>query len=244
AINALTLTPALCALMLKSTHSQPIAPLRAFNRGFEAITRKYQGLVGFLSRRIVLSIGVYGALIAVLAFAFMTVPSSFVPNEDKGVFMVEMRLPDAAALQRTAPLMKKYVDELKQMEGVENVVSVAGFSVINMASIPNSGMLIIKLDNWSKRKDPELHQRALMNKVNQMLNSTPDAASFVFATPAIKGMGAVDGFNLVLQDNLGRSPQELAKTTADFVAQINQLPEVERAFSIFRANIPQRYIDI
>lgn len=97
AINALTLTPALCALMLKSTHSQPIAPLRAFNRGFEAITRKYQGLVGFLSRRIVLSIGVYGALIAVLAFAFMTVPSSFVPNEDKGVFMVEMRLPDAAA---------------------------------------------------------------------------------------------------------------------------------------------------
>ncbi|MCR9642041.1 efflux RND transporter permease subunit VmeQ, partial [Vibrio alginolyticus] len=113
AINALTLTPALCALMLKSTHSQPIAPLCAFNRGFEAITRKYQGLVGFLSRRIVLSIGVYGALIAVLAFAFMTVPSSFVPNEDKGVFMVEMRLPDAAALQRTAPLMKKYVDELK-----------------------------------------------------------------------------------------------------------------------------------
>ncbi|EJG1532204.1 efflux RND transporter permease subunit VmeQ, partial [Vibrio parahaemolyticus] len=90
----------------------------------------------------------------------------------------------------------------------------------------------------------ELHQRALMNKVNQMLNSTPDAASFVFATPAIKGMGAVDGFNLVLQDNLGRSPQELAKTTADFVAQINQLPEVARAFSIFRANIPQRYIDI
>ncbi len=244
AINALTLTPALCALMLKSTHSQPIAPLRAFNRGFEAITRKYQGLVGFLSRRIVLSIAVYGALIAVLAFAFMTVPSSFVPNEDKGVFMVEMRLPDAAALQRTAPLMKKYVDELKQMKGVENVVSVAGFSVINMASIPNSGMLIIKLDNWSKRKDPELHQRALMNKVNQMLNSTPDAASFVFATPAIKGMGAVDGFNLVLQDNLGRSPQELAKTTADFVAQINQLPEVARAFSIFRANIPQRYIDI
>ncbi len=191
-------------------HSQPIAPLRAFNRGFEAITRKYQGLVGFLSRRIVLSIGVYGALIAVLAFAFMTVNSFFAPNEDKGVFMVEMRLPDAAALQRTAPLMKKYVDEPKQMEGVENVVSVV-VSVINMASIPNSGMLIIKLDNWSKRKDPKLHQRALMNKVNQMLNSTPDAASFVFATPAIKGMGAVDGFNLVLQDNLGRSPQELAK---------------------------------
>lgn len=109
AINALTLTPALCALMLKSTHSQPIAPLRAFNRGFEAITRKYQGLVGFLSRRIVLSIGVYGALIAVLAFAFMTVPSSFVPNEDKGVFMVEMRLPDAAALQRTAPLINEEV---------------------------------------------------------------------------------------------------------------------------------------
>lgn len=174
----------------------------------------------------------------------MSVPSSFVPNEDKGVFMVEMRLPDAAALQRTAPLMKKYVDELKQMDGVENVVSVAGFSVINMAAIPNSGMLIIKLDSWDERKDPALHQRVLMAKVNQMLNSTPDAASFVFATPAIKGMGAVDGFNLVLQDNLGRSPQELASTTAEFVSKINQLPQVARAFSIFRANIPQRYINI
>ncbi|WP_421194614.1 efflux RND transporter permease subunit [Aeromonas enteropelogenes] len=244
AINALSLTPALCALMLKSSHSQPIAPLRAFNRGFAALTRKYQGLVGFLSRRLVLSVAIYGALIAVLTFAFMTVPSAFVPNEDKGVFMVEMRLPDAAALQRTAPLMEKYVNELRQLDGVENVVSVAGFSVINMAAIPNSGMLIIKLDNWSERKDPALHQRALMNKVNQMLNAIPEAASFVFATPAIKGMGAVDGFNLVLQDNLGRSPQELASTTAGFVNKINQLPEVSKAFSIFRANIPQRYIDI
>ncbi|MFM2654821.1 efflux RND transporter permease subunit [Vibrio owensii] len=244
AVNALSLTPALCALMLKSTHEQPIAPLRAFNRGFDAITRKYQGLVCFLSRRLVLSLGVYGALIGALAYGFMNVPSSFVPNEDKGVFMVEMRLPDAAALQRTAPLMKKYVDELKQMDGVENVVSVAGFSVINMAAIPNSGMLIIKLDNWDERQDPALHQRALMAKVNQLLNSTPDAASFVFATPAIKGMGAVDGFNLVLQDNLGRSPKELARTTAEFVAKINQLPQVARAFSIFRANIPQRYINI
>ncbi|AQM70299.1 Efflux pump membrane transporter BepE [Vibrio campbellii] len=244
AVNALTLTPALCALMLKSTHGQPIAPLRAFNRGFDAITRKYQGLVGFFSRRLVLSFAVYGALIGALVYGFMSVPSSFVPNEDKGVFMVEMRLPDAAALQRTAPLMRKYVDELKQMDGVENVVSVAGYSVINMAAIPNSGMLIIKLDSWDERKDPALHQRALMAKVNQMLNSTPDAASFVFATPAIKGMGAVDGFNLVLQDNLGRSPQELASTTAEFVSKVNQLPQVARAFSIFRANIPQRYINI
>ncbi|HHC7307343.1 TPA: efflux RND transporter permease subunit [Vibrio campbellii] len=244
AVNALTLTPALCALMLKSTHGQPIAPLRAFNRGFDAITCKYQGLVGFLSRRLVLSFAVYGALIGALVYGFMSVPSSFVPNEDKGVFMVEMRLPDAAALQRTAPLMRKYVDELKQMDGVENVVSVAGYSVINMAAIPNSGMLIIKLDSWDERKDPALHQRALMAKVNQMLNSTPDAASFVFATPAIKGMGAVDGFNLVLQDNLGRSPQELASTTAEFVSKVNQLPQVARAFSIFRANIPQRYINI
>lgn len=83
-----------------------------------------------------------------------------------------------------------------------------------------------------------------MQKVGQMLNANPDAASFVFATPAIKGMGAVDGFNLILQDNLGRSPQELASTTADFVAKINQLPEVAKAFSIFRANIPQRFIDV
>ncbi len=244
AVNALTLTPALCALMLKSEHSTPIAPLRAFNRGFESITNKYKGLVGFLGQRTILSIGIYGALLATLAFSFMQIPSAFVPNEDKGVFMVEMRLPDAAALQRTAPLMEKYVNKLKEVDGIENVVSVAGFSVINMAAIPNSGMLIIKLDNWDKRKDPALHQQALMQKVGQMLNSSPDAASFIFATPAIKGMGAVDGFNLVLQDNLGRSPQELATTTADFVAKINQLPEVARAFSIFRANIPQRFIDI
>ncbi|MFQ0974873.1 efflux RND transporter permease subunit [Vibrio campbellii] len=244
AVNALSLTPALCALMLKSNHEEPIAPLRIFNRGFDAVTRKYQGLVGFLSRRLVLSLTIYGALLGALAYGFVSIPSSFVPNEDKGVFMVEMRLPDAAALPRTSALMKKYVEELKKVDGVKNVVSVAGFSVINMASIPNSGMLIIKLDSWDERKDPALHQRALMAKVSKMLNSTPDAASFVFATPAIKGMGAVDGFNFVLQDDLGRSPQELASTTAEFVSKVNQLPQVARAFSIFRANIPQRYIDI
>ncbi|MCH1929791.1 multidrug efflux RND transporter permease subunit [Shewanella sp. A25] len=244
AINALSLTPALCALMLKSEHATPIAPLRAFNRGFESITKKYTGIVNFLGKRLLLSLVIYAGLITVLVLSFMTVPTSFVPNEDKGVFMVEMRLPDAAALQRTAPIMEKYVNELRKLDGVENVVSVAGFSVINMAAIPNSGMLIIKLKNWSERKDPALSQQALMAKVNGMLNANPDAASFVFATPAIKGMGAVDGFSLILQDNLGRSPQALADTTAGFVAKINQLPEVTRAFSIFRANIPQRFIDV
>ncbi len=244
AINALTLTPALCAMMLKNTYSEPIAPLRLFNKGFNVLTKKYQNLVGVMSRRLVLSIGLYVVLIATLVWSFMQVPTSFVPNEDKGVFMVEVRLPDAAALQRTAPIMARYVNQIRQVKGVENVVSVAGFSVINMSSIPNAGMLIIKLDDWSKRKAPELSQIAIMGQVGRMMNANPESAAFVFTTPAIKGMGAVDGFNLVLQDNLGREPQELAATTAEFVGKINALPEVARAFSIFRANIPQRYIDV
>ena len=158
--------------------------------------------------------------------------------------MVEMRLPDSASLQRTIPILQDYTRDLLKIEGVEDVVSVSGFSLINMSAIPNAGMLIIKLDNWDQRKDPALHQQALMNKVRQMLNSIPNANALVFSTPAIRGMGSVDGFNFVLEDNLGRTPQELARTTQDFVAKINQLPEVARAFSIFRANVPQRFIDV
>ncbi|MUK64277.1 efflux RND transporter permease subunit [Aliivibrio fischeri] len=244
AINALTLSPALCGLILTDKHSEPVAPLRAFNRGFDAVTKKYQFLVGFMSKRLFASSIIYIALIGVLGYTFMTIPTAFVPNEDKGAFMVEMRLPDSASLQRTIPILQDYTRDLLEMDGVEDVVSVSGFSLINMSAIPNAGMLIIKLNNWDERKDPALHQKALMNKVRQMLNTIPNANALVFATPAIRGMGSVDGFNFVLEDNLGRSPQELAQTTQNFVAKINQLPEVARAFSIFRANVPQRFIDV
>ncbi|MUL10871.1 efflux RND transporter permease subunit [Aliivibrio fischeri] len=244
AINALTLSPALCGLILTDKHSEPVAPLRAFNRGFDAVTKKYQFLVGFMSKRLLASSIIYIALIGVLGYTFMTIPTAFVPNEDKGAFMVEMRLPDSASLQRTIPILQDYTRDLLEMDGVEDVVSVSGFSLINMSAIPNAGMLIIKLNNWDERKDPALHQKALMNKVRQMLNTIPNANALVFATPAIRGMGSVDGFNFVLEDNLGRSPQELAQTTQNFVAKINQLPEVARAFSIFRANVPQRFIDV
>ncbi|MGN2613832.1 efflux RND transporter permease subunit [Aliivibrio fischeri] len=244
AINALTLSPTLCGLILTDKHSEPVAPLRAFNRGFDAVTKKYQFLVGFMSQRLLVSSVIYIALIGVLGYTFMTIPTAFVPNEDKGAFMVEMRLPDSASLQRTIPILQDYTRDLLEMDGVEDVVSVSGFSLINMSSIPNAGMLIIKLNNWDERKDPALHQKALMNKVRQMLNTIPNANALVFATPAIRGMGSVDGFNFVLEDNLGRSPQALAQTTQNFVAKINQLPEVARAFSIFRANVPQRFIDV
>ncbi|MUL15638.1 efflux RND transporter permease subunit [Aliivibrio fischeri] len=244
AINALTLSPALCGLILTDKHSEPVAPLRAFNRGFDAVTKKYQFLVGFMSQRLLVSSVIYIALIGVLGYTFMTIPTAFVPNEDKGAFMVEMRLPDSASLQRTIPILQDYTRDLLEMDGVEDVVSVSGFSLINMSAIPNAGMLIIKLNNWDERKDPALHQKALMNKVRQMLNTIPNANALVFATPAIRGMGSVDGFNFVLEDNLGRSPQALAQTTQNFVAKINQLPEVARAFSIFRANVPQRFIDV
>ncbi|TDM51728.1 efflux RND transporter permease subunit [Aliivibrio fischeri] len=244
AINALTLSPALCGLILTDKHSEPVAPLRAFNRGFDAVTKKYQFLVGFMSQRLLVSSVIYIALIGVLGYTFMTIPTAFVPNEDKGAFMVEMRLPDSASLQRTIPILQDYTRDLLEMDGVEDVVSVSGFSLINMSAIPNAGMLIIKLNNWDERKDPALHQKALMNKVRQMLNTIPNANALVFATPAIRGMGSVDGFNFVLEDNRGRSPQALAQTTQNFVAKINQLPEVARAFSIFRANVPQRFIDV
>ncbi|MUK29049.1 multidrug efflux RND transporter permease subunit [Aliivibrio fischeri] len=244
AINALTLSPALCGLILTDKHSDPITPLRAFNRGFDAVTKKYQFIVGFMSKRLLASSVIYIALIGVLGYTFMTIPTAFVPNEDKGAFMVEMRLPDSASLQRTIPILQDYTRDLLEMDGIEDVVSVSGFSLINMSAIPNAGMLIIKLNNWDERKDPALHQKALMNKVRQMLNTIPNANALVFATPAIRGMGSVDGFNFVLEDNLGRSPQELAQTTQNFVAKINQLPEVARAFSIFRANVPQRFIDV
>lgn len=244
AVNALTLSPALCALILKDSHTTPIAPLRAFNTFFDKLTQKYTRLVSFLSRKLLLTGIIYIALLAALAFGFLKMPTGFVPNEDKGTLMVEMRIPDAASLERTIPLMEKYSKDIMAMDGVENVISVSGYSLINMARISNAGMFIVKLKSWDERKDPQLHQRAIMAQIQNKLASIPDATAFVFASPAIRGMGSVDGFNFILEDNLGRSPQELAATTQSFVAKVNQLPEVAMAFSVFRANVPQRFIDI
>lgn len=244
AINALTLSPALCALMLKGGHHEPIAPLRAFNTLFLKLTDRYAGLVGLLSKRLLLAGVVYAVLAVLLVLGMKQVPTGFVPDEDKGSFMVEMRLPDASSLQRTDKILDTYSEQVKALDGVENVVSVSGFSLINMSSIPNAGVLIIKLKNWDDRKDPAQHQFALMKKVQGMLNGMPDANALVFASPAIRGMGAVNGFNFVLEDNQGRTPQEIAAVTQDFVQKINGLPSVQRAFTIFNANVPQRYVDI
>lgn len=244
AINALTLSPALCALMLKSGHHEPIAPLRAFNTFFLKITQRYASFVGFMSQRLLLAGVVYAVLAALLVFGMNQIPTAFVPDEDKGAFMVEMRLPNASSLQRTDKILAEYSQKVKALDGVDNVVSVSGFSLINMSSIPNAGILIIKLKNWEERKDAAQHQFALMAKTRRMLNNLSEASALVFATPAIRGMGAVNGFNFVLEDNQGRSAQEISTVTRAFVQKINALPSVKRAFTIFNANVPQRYVDI
>jgi len=243
-VNALSLSPALCSLLLKSGHHKPNPLIRGFNWGFSRVSGAYVRIVGWMAGHLWLSAGAIAGLFALLVYLFSLVPGSFIPEEDKGFFMVDVQLPAAASLNRTG----EYMDSLYQvMEGdpaIETILSVNGFSLLNAALQSNAGMIIVKLKEWSERTDPSEHQFALQKKYQGMFNQMQGGRSLVFGAPAIPGLGAVAGFSYVLEDTQSRGAQEMAGMLASTLMAANQRPEIARAFSTFRADYPQIWLEI
>ena len=243
-INALSLSPALCSMLLKSGHGRPNPLIRGFNWGFTRISRGYLSLVGWMAGHLWISASAIAGLFALLIYLFTLVPASFIPEEDKGFFLVDVQLPAAASLNRTS----EYMDALYQvMEGdpaIETILSVNGYSLLNTALQSNAGMIIVKLKEWRERSDPAQHQFALQKKYQAAFNQMQGGRTLVFGAPAIPGLGAVAGFSYVLEDTLSRDAQEMAGMLASLVAGANQRPEIARAFSTFRADYPQIWLEI
>jgi HAE1 family hydrophobic/amphiphilic exporter-1 len=243
-INALSLSPALCSLLLKSGEHKPNILIRGFNRVFDAITRGYVALVGWLARNVVVSIGLIVGLFAFLGYMFTLLPTSFIPDEDKGFFIVDVQLPAAASLNRTSEFMDQVTDTLLQEPAIETVLSVNGYSILNAALQSNAGMVIAKLKPWDERTDPAEHQFALQKKYQGIFSTMSGGKTLVFGAPAIPGLGAVAGFSFVVQDTRSKGAQELSAVTRSAVAGAMQEPEIARAFTTFRADYPQIWLDV
>ncbi len=243
---ALTLSPALCSLLLKARDPES-APrwYRLFDRGFAKVTRGYDRGVGFLLRRLVVVGVVYIAWVAALGFGVLNTPTGFVPYEDKGVLLVAVQLPDASSLSRTEDVMAKVSAIVDEDPATDVVTAITGFSLLSGAMSSNAGTLFVTLTHWDERPGfDNIVFKVAQRLSGRMLEEVPEAQVIAIPPPSVPGMGAVGGFELYLEDTLARPPHELASVLNLLLVEANQDPRLANVFSSYRANVPQYFVDI
>lgn len=237
-LNALTLSPALCRLLLKPEPAQKNILFRGFDRFINALKTGYVKQVGFLNRQLFLALGLLAAIGAGVVYLFQNSPTGFLPYEDNGAFFVNVQLPDGASLSRTEATLQEIQSKLEEVPGVANTISVSGFSLLGGAA-PNSALVIPMLTPWEERTSFELQWFNVLRDINQRLQSIASAQVFAFPTPPIPGLGTAGGLEAKVLDLQNGEPLALAQATTSLAIALNQAPEFERAFSTFSANVPQ-----
>jgi HAE1 family hydrophobic/amphiphilic exporter-1 len=243
AFNALSLSPALAALLLK-----PHRPSRgllgrffgAFNRGFDATTNGYLRIATMLARKAVLSLACV-AMVAVGAGGFAKIlPGGFVPEEDQGILMVNVQLPNGASLERTKQVCEKVDAILAATPGVERFNVIGGMSFLSSTYTPNAASYFVRLKDWGERKSPELTMAAILKRLGGQLMAMPDCIAFPFTPPTLPGFGAAGGFSFVLQDRSGTlSVPQLGEQVGKFMVAARQRPELSSLFTVFDPRSPQ-----
>jgi hydrophobe/amphiphile efflux-1 (HAE1) family protein len=242
-VCALTLSPALCACLLRPQHLIRRGPLAWFNSTLNISRSGYVATAGWLVRHVLLIPLIFMVIFGVVYYLFITRPTSFLPQEDQGAFFINIQLPEAAALARTNKVMQQVNDLIRQTPGVVDVITVSGFSLISGTS-ENVGLGIVMLDSWENRKSPELHLEGILEPIRQQLSAIPSANIFAFAPPAIQGLGATSGFDFRLQALGDQDPQEMASVTRAMVIAANQEPALKAVFSTYTANVPQLFVNL
>ncbi|MBC2715202.1 MAG: multidrug efflux RND transporter permease subunit [Desulfobacteraceae bacterium] len=244
-LNALTLSPALCSLLLKSP--KPYKGLlgrffKGFNKIFDRSTNAYMSFTHIVARKIKRGLVFIMIMLACAGLLGKLVPGGFIPEEDLGGFFVNIQLPNAASLQRSDMVAKKVEAILEGLDQVEYVTTAVGYSLLSGSMASNSAFIFISLKEWNDRKGTALQ---IVNKLNRVFYATiKEARVFAFGPPAIPGLGSGSGFTIMLQDRRGNTPEYLAEQTRQFIQSAQSRPEIGSIFTTFQANVPQRYIDI
>jgi len=220
-INALTLSPALCSVLLKPDQ-EPLKWLNWFNVFFGKVTNGYTAAVKVTVRRAFLLTVVYLGMLAATVWMFGNLPSGFLPEEDQGYFFIEVQLPDAASLTRTETILDGVEQQLLEIPGITNIISVSGYSLLNGAFGSNSALVIPILAPWDQREEPELKLRSIIGQAQQLAARTTEANVIPFVPPAIPGLGNSGGFSFVLQDLAGGDIQDFASVMRGFIVAANQ----------------------
>jgi HAE1 family hydrophobic/amphiphilic exporter-1 len=248
AFNALTLSPALSALLLKPPTGKKtlLTPFYGwFNRVFGRGTDAYVSLTSILVRKMVRSLAFIAVLVVLILGLVNRIPSGFIPEEDQGYLLAQVNLPDASSLERTDAVMRKAEAIIKANEAVEGYNTVTGFSLVTGAYSSNQGFFFIQLREWAHRTTPEQHANGVVAALNrEFARQIPEAVAVSFGPPAIPGLGTGAGFTLQLQDRSGGSPEFLAQQAALFIEAARKRPEIGRVSTLYRATVPQVYADV
>ena len=244
-VNALTLSPALCSLLLKEpkTYKGPLGWFFAkFNKGMDKTTDSYMSFTNIVGRKLKRSIifillmtfgaGIFGSL----------VPGGFIPEEDMGYFYVNVQLPNAASIQRSDVVTKDIEQILMQIPEIDFVTTATGYSILSGAMVSNTGFLWVTLKDWSER---ERTSEEIIRDVNiRLAMAIKKAQVFAFGPPAIPGLGNGSGYSIMLQDKAGNTPEYLSQNAMKFIQAANARPEIGRASTTFQATVPQRFLNI
>lgn len=242
-VNALSLSPALCGMLLRPYNPNKPLPFRMFNIGLDWTRNMYLKYSGFLVRKMIITVLLMIGVLGLNYLFFDRIPSEFLPKEDKGAAFCDIELPPGATLARTNAVLTDSYDIIKSVKGVKDVIMVSGFSFIG-GNGENVGLVIVVFDDWSKRKTPELQLDHMTNLLRQRLAKIPSANINVFTPPAIMGLGATGGVTFVLQATGNQTPKELADTLWTFLLELNKQPETLYAFSGYNASTPQLYLNL
>jgi multidrug efflux pump len=241
-IVALTLTPALCALLMKPEHGQRSERwFRPFNRGFGWVTERFMGAVDFVLHRRVLALVAFAALIAGAAFLFTRVPGSFVPPEDQGYIIAAAALPDGATLERTSKTTEQLRLMMKDNQAMENFFIVNGFDLIGGGSKSNSATIFVPMKPWDERQQSSQELAGEMSGKGFALG---DGIAFAFNPPAILGLGQAGGFEVYVQARQDSDTGRLAQVTNDFMTALRAAPELENINTFFRPTVPQLRVEV
>jgi len=244
AFNALTLSPALAAMVLR-----PKQPLRGlwgrffggFNRRFNRLTDRYVGLCGGLMQKAGRTMVLLAIVTVLAAWLGNRLPGGFIPLEDVGYFMMNVQLPPAASLQRTDEVVKKINAVLAETPGVQYYTAVAGYSVLSQAFTTYNAVVFVALKPWDERKNKEESYRSILFGLNDRLAKLPEAMAFAFPPPAIPGVGTSGGVTFMLEDRGGRSFEFLAEHTKKFLDAVQRRPEMSRVMTTLIPSTPQYY---
>jgi len=243
-INALTLSPALCALLLRPAGAKHGAAFRWFDRLVRSATSGYTNTVKVLVRRTALLMLLFVAISVVSIIGFGKLPTGFLPEEDEGSIFIGVRLPEGASLKRTMEVMDRIDSILSRTEGVSTYGTVCGFSVLSSSVMTNGGSSFVRLTPWSQRKDPQMRVSKIAERIQRELYTIPDALCLALMPPPIMGLGIAGGFEVRIQDRGGAGLNALANIGNDFVFEARNDPVITRLNNSFQMSVPQLYIDI
>ena len=248
AFNALSLTPALCALLLKEPKPMrgPLGVFfRGFNKVFDVTTSGYVHVSRLLVRRGIITIAIVGVVVLGALFFAKRIPAGFIPDEDQGIFGVNVQLPPGASLERTSAVLKKVEEILAKTEGIESYQTIGGYGVVTNTYQSNYGSLFARLKPWEERHSEELKVKGIMAGLQRQFAAIPEGVIFPFNIPTLSGFGAASGFNFLIQDRTGTMTiDELGEQTRRFIAAGRQRPELGNLFSSFDPNYPQVKVEL